>query len=97
VAERVRVRPISNDEGNRLLRIAIVLANFSPHRSTKTNTRVGDWAAANNFPLALRPVLRLLAQPDRAAVHLAAVLRCFTEVGRPVLPNSTAAGKVLLA
>jgi len=25
------------------VRIAIVLDNFSPHRSTKTDTRVGDW------------------------------------------------------
>ena len=36
-------------------RIAIVLDNFSPHRSTKTDTRVGDWAAANNVELAFVP------------------------------------------
>ena len=33
----------------------IVLDNFSPHRSTKTDTRVGDWAAANNVELAFVP------------------------------------------
>jgi transposase len=36
-------------------RIAIVLDNFSPHRSTKTDRRVGDWAAANNVELAYVP------------------------------------------
>src|SRR3954447_6973573 len=29
------------------VRIAIVLDNFSPHLSTRTDTRVGDWAKAN--------------------------------------------------
>ena len=29
--------------------------NFSPHRSTKNDTRVGDWAAANNVELAYVP------------------------------------------
>jgi transposase len=33
------------------VRIAIVLDDFSPHLSTKTDTRVGDWAAANNVEL----------------------------------------------
>jgi hypothetical protein len=37
------------------LRIAIVLDNFSPHRSTKKNQRVGDWATANNVELAYVP------------------------------------------
>ncbi len=37
------------------VRIAIVLDNFSPHLSTKTDTRVGDWAAANNVELAYTP------------------------------------------
>ncbi len=37
------------------VRIAIVLDNFSPHRSTKADTRVGDWAAANNVELAYTP------------------------------------------
>jgi transposase len=36
-------------------RIAIVLDNWSPHRSTRTDTRVGDWAAANNVELAYVP------------------------------------------
>ena len=37
------------------VRIAIVLDNFSPHRSTKKDSRVGDWAAANNVELAYVP------------------------------------------
>ncbi len=32
-----------------------MLDNFSPHRSTHTDTRVGDWAAANNVELAYVP------------------------------------------
>jgi transposase len=37
------------------VRIAIVLDNFSPHLSTKSDPRVGDWAAANNVELAYVP------------------------------------------
>ena len=37
------------------VRIAIVLDNFSPHLSTKVDTRVGDWAEANNVELAYVP------------------------------------------
>jgi hypothetical protein len=37
------------------VRIAFVLDNFSPHLSTKTDSRVGDWAAANNVELAYVP------------------------------------------
>jgi transposase len=37
------------------VRIAIVLDNFSPHLSTKTDRRVGEWAAANNVELAYVP------------------------------------------
>ena len=37
------------------VRIAIVLDNFSPHLSTKLDTRVGDWAEANNVELAYVP------------------------------------------
>ena len=37
------------------VRIAIVLDNFSPHLSTQRDTRVGDWAAANNVELAYVP------------------------------------------
>ena len=37
------------------VRIAIVLDNFSPHLSTKKDSRVGDWAAANNIELAYVP------------------------------------------
>lgn len=35
--------------------IAIVLDNFSPHLSTKTDRRVGEWAAVNNVELAYTP------------------------------------------
>ena len=37
------------------VRIAIVLDNFSPHLSTKVDTRVGDWARENNVELAYTP------------------------------------------
>jgi transposase len=37
------------------VRIAIVLDNFSPHLSTKRDTRVGDWADDNNVELAYVP------------------------------------------
>jgi len=37
------------------VRIAIVLDNFSPHLSTRTDTRVGAWAEANNVELAYVP------------------------------------------
>ena len=37
------------------IRIAIVLDNFSPHLSTGKDSRVGDWAEANNVELAYTP------------------------------------------
>jgi transposase len=37
------------------VRIALVLDNFSPHLSTATDARVGDWAKANNVELAYVP------------------------------------------
>ena len=37
------------------VRIGVVLDNFSPHLSTKLDTRVGDYAAANNIELAYVP------------------------------------------
>ena len=37
------------------VRIAIILDNFVPHLSTKKDTRVGDWAEANNVELAYTP------------------------------------------
>jgi transposase len=37
------------------VRIAIVLDNFSPHKTTKTDSRVNDWAAANNVEFAYTP------------------------------------------
>ena len=40
------------------VRIAIVLDNFSPHTSTKTDQRVAIWAEANNVELAYTPTYR---------------------------------------
>ncbi len=37
------------------VQIAIVLDNLSPHLSTKNDTRVGDWAPADNGELAYTP------------------------------------------
>jgi transposase len=37
------------------VRIAIVMDNFSPHLSTRKDTRVGDWAENNNVELAYVP------------------------------------------
>jgi transposase len=37
------------------IRIALVLDNFSPHLTTKKDTRGGDWAAANNVEFAYTP------------------------------------------
>jgi transposase len=37
------------------VRIAIVLDNWIPHRSTRKDPRVGDWAAVNNVELAYVP------------------------------------------
>ncbi|QGU08593.1 hypothetical protein COCCU_13500 [Corynebacterium occultum] len=36
--------------------IGIVLDNFSPHRSTQVDSRVGDWAEANNVESAYTPL-----------------------------------------
>jgi transposase len=37
------------------VRIAIICDNFSPHLSPKKDSRVGDWAAANNVEIAYTP------------------------------------------
>ncbi len=37
------------------VRVAIVLDNFSPHLSTQTDSRVGDWAKDNNVELVYVP------------------------------------------
>jgi len=37
------------------VRIAIICDNFSPHQSTKTDSRVGQWAAVNNVEIAYTP------------------------------------------
>src|SRR4029450_12756595 len=60
------------------VRIAIVLDNWSPHRSTKKDTRVGDWAAANNVEFAYVPFYTSCLTP--------------TEPQSPALPSSALAG-----
>ena len=57
------------------VRIGIVLDNFSPHLSTKTDQRVGDWAAANNVELAYTPTYS--SWLNRIEAHFQA-LRYFT-------------------
>lgn len=57
------------------VRIAIVLDNFSPHLSTKSDRRVGEWAAANNVELAYVPTNA--SWLNRIEGHFAA-LRYFT-------------------
>jgi len=52
-----------------------VLNNFSPHLSTTSDPRVGDWAAANNVELAYVPFYDSWLNRYRGAVHLAALLR----------------------
>jgi transposase len=37
------------------VRIAIICDNYSPHLTTRIDTRVGDWAAANNTEIACTP------------------------------------------
>jgi hypothetical protein len=50
-------------------RLAIILDNFSPHLTTKTDTRVGDYAAAHNIELVYVPFNARLAGPGRGAIH----------------------------
>ena len=57
------------------VRLAIVLDNASPHLSTKRDTRVGAWAAANNVELAYTPTNA--SYLNRIEGHFAA-LRYFT-------------------
>jgi hypothetical protein len=59
----------------RQVRLAIVLDNASPHLTTKRDTRVGDWAAANNVELAYTPTNA--SYLNRIEGHFAA-LRYFT-------------------
>jgi len=37
------------------VRVAIIYDNYSPHLSTKKDTRVGDWAEDNNVEIACTP------------------------------------------
>jgi hypothetical protein len=59
------------------IRIAIVMDNFSPHLSTRVDTRVGGWAEANNVELAYVPTNACVTRhrhgttlPPRAWDHL---------------------------
>lgn len=60
------------------VRMAIVMDSFSPHLSTKVDTRVGDWAAANNVELAYVPTNA--SWPNRIEAQFQA-LRHFTPDG----------------
>lgn len=44
-----------------------MLDNFSPHLTTKKDTRVGDWAAANNVEPAYTPTKGSMIR-DRANI-----------------------------
>jgi transposase len=69
--------------------LAFVLDNFSPHLSTKTDSRVGNWAADNNVELAYVPFYaswlnRIEAQftcPASRNPHVLARWRCDGRVG----------------
>ena len=56
-------------------KIAIVGDNFSPHLSTATDARVGNWAAANNVEIASTPTNS--SWLNRIEAQFTA-LRCFT-------------------
>jgi len=56
-------------------RIAIICDNFSPHLSTRKDTRVGTWATANNVEIACTPTNSSYLNRIRGAVHRAALLR----------------------
>jgi hypothetical protein len=57
------------------MRIALVCDNFSPHLSTRTDDRVGTWAAANNVEIAYTPFYG--SWLNRIEPQFTA-LRCFT-------------------
>jgi hypothetical protein len=66
------------------VRLAFVLDNFSPHLTTKTDSRVGE-GRRKQRRAGLRPVLRQLAEPHRGAVHRPALLR---ELTAPTTPTT---------
>jgi hypothetical protein len=47
------------------VRLGMVLDNFSPHLSTRSDRRVADWAAANNVELAYVPTNASWLNPSR--------------------------------
>ena len=62
------------------VRIAVVLDNFSPHLSTKSDARVGEWARANNVELAYTP--HYASWLNRIEAQFAALRRfCFDGTG----------------
>ena len=60
------------------MRLGVVLDNFSPHLSTRTDRRVADWAAANNVELAYVPTNASWLNRIEAQFH---ALRYFTLEG----------------
>jgi transposase len=67
------------------VRIAVVCDNYSPHLSTRKDSRVGDWAKANNVEFAYTPTNS--SWLNRIPVHRAAVLR--SRRHRPRQPQGT--------
>jgi len=56
------------------VRIAIAMDNYSPHVSTKKDTRLGEWAEANNLDLAYVPTNSSFL--DRIECHFTALRYC---------------------
>ena len=56
------------------IRIAIICDNFSPHLSTAKDTRVGEWAAANNVEITSSPgaLFQRAGEPGRRGRRLSA-------------------------
>ncbi len=68
------------------VRIAIVLDNFSPYRSTTKDTRAGDWAEASNVELAYVPFYASWLNRIEAPIHRTALLSARRH--RPRQPRS---------
>ncbi len=67
-----------------------MLDNFSPHLSTKTDRRVGDWAQVNNVELAYVPFYGSWLNRIEGAVHRAEVLHPSTAPTTPATSSKPA-------
>jgi DDE superfamily endonuclease len=68
------------------VRLGIVLDNFSPHLSTRTDRRVADWAVANNVELAYVPTNASWLNRIEAQFQ---ALRYFSPWTAPTTPATT--------